>query len=99
MQESHFAPYMRSLTAIRTAQHKLITGSDGGVEFYDLIDDAAESTNLAATSAATAEMQRLQTLLHAWQDDARVSAADESSMPVEIDPAVEAQLKALGYLD
>ncbi|MEZ4637264.1 MAG: sulfatase-like hydrolase/transferase [Caldilineaceae bacterium] len=99
LQESHFAPYMRSLTAIRTAQHKLITGSDGGVEFYDLIDDAAESTNLAATSAATAEMQRLQTLLHAWQDDARVSAADESSMPVEIDPAVEAQLKALGYLD
>jgi hypothetical protein len=37
----------RALTAVRTLRHKLIAGSDGRMELYDLLVDPHETTNLA----------------------------------------------------
>jgi len=41
--------FERSLTAVRGLRYKLISGSDGSVELYDLVADPAESRNLSAT--------------------------------------------------
>jgi len=49
LQASDFAPFMRSLAAVRTERHKLIVGSDGALELYDLVNDPAELANRAVS--------------------------------------------------
>jgi len=41
--------FERSLVCVRGPRYKLISGSDGSVELYDLVADPTESRNLAAT--------------------------------------------------
>ncbi|MDA8017378.1 MAG: sulfatase-like hydrolase/transferase [Thermoanaerobaculia bacterium] len=41
------APFERSLLTVRGPRYKLIEGSDGRVELYDLIDDPLESNDLS----------------------------------------------------
>jgi arylsulfatase A-like enzyme len=51
LQAGDFAPFMRSLVAVRTERHKFISGSDGALELYDLMDDPAELVNRAVSHA------------------------------------------------
>jgi hypothetical protein len=46
------APFLRSLRSVRDGDAKLIEGSDGRVEVFDLATDPAELRNLAPTDAA-----------------------------------------------
>jgi arylsulfatase A-like enzyme len=99
LQASDFAPFMRSLVAVRTAQHKLITGSDGTLEFYDLANDPAELVNQAAGAPET--VVELQGLLAEWQSAVGLAPAQPTASvaPPVVAPEVAARLKALGYLD
>lgn len=96
LQASDFAPFMRSLTAVRTETHKLMTGSDGAVALYDLAHDPAELANLAAD--APEALARLQSLLAQWQPGAPAAPDQPAARPL-VAPEVAARLKALGYLD
>lgn len=48
----------RSLKAVRGQRYKLIWGSDGRHELYDIVDDPAESRNLAETHPEVLEEMR-----------------------------------------
>jgi arylsulfatase A-like enzyme len=99
LQPDNFAPFMRSLTSVRTEQHKLITGSDGALELYDLVKDPAEAVNRVADAPET--LAELQSLMLEWQSTVGLAPAQPpagTAMP-EVTPEVAARLRALGYLD
>jgi len=99
LQPSDFAPFMRGLVAVRTDQHKLITGSDGTLELYDLVNDPAELVNRAADMPET--LAELQSIMAEWQSTVGLAPVQQtaSAAPPVIAPEVAARLKALGYLD
>ncbi len=99
LQASDFAPFIRSLVAVRTEQHKLIIGSDGAVEFYDLVHDPEELVNQAATAPET--LAELQGMLAEWRAAVGLASAPQLAgvHPPIVTPEVAARLKALGYLD
>lgn len=89
------APYDRSLRAVRTSQHKLIQGSDGLDELYDLDTDPDETYNLKESrpdlvNTLAAELDR-------WQDDL-IPAMSTGEAP-EFEVQVRERLRALGYLE
>jgi arylsulfatase A-like enzyme len=99
LQAADFAPFMRGLVAVRTERHKLIVGSDGAMELYDLVENPAESINRAQDSPQVmADMQRL---LAEWRSTTGLAPAQPPALPTPpaIPPEVAARLKALGYLD
>lgn len=83
----------RSLRAIRTAEEKLIRGSDGVREFYETQDDPDESSNLVAEKPAQAEA--LETVLENWLDSFEHA---DSSGTVSMTDSTKARLENLGYL-
>ena len=103
--------YARGVLAARSRTHKLISYSNGQAEeLYDLVRDPREQTNLLAGDRAgwSAETVREEERLRAASDgrrehwkaavaeiDGRIYGGDASDMT----PQVEAQLRALGYLD
>jgi len=89
----HVYEYDRSLRAIRTEEYKLVRGSDGAIELYDLAADPQETTNVAATNRDVVE--RLSDTLDEWLDSFEHSDTDED---VRIDEARKQQLEELGYL-
>lgn len=94
-----FAPFLRSLQSVRTGQHKLIVGSDGVVELYDLASDPGESVNRVGDAPEL--LARMQGLLAQWRAEVGL-ASTEGSAPAarpEVAPEVAARLRALGYLD
>ena len=83
----------RSLRAIRTADEKLIRGSDGTREFYELGDDPGEATDRAAERPE--RVTALETELDEWLGSfEHADASGEVSMTDE----TEARLEDLGYL-
>jgi arylsulfatase A-like enzyme len=83
----------RSLRAIRTDGEKLIRGSDGMREFYELGDDSEEATDLATERPE--RVNALETELDAWLDTfEHADASGEVSMTDE----TQARLEDLGYL-
>ena len=51
--------FARGLKVVRGQRYKLISGSDGSLELYDIVDDPGESRNLAETKPdVLAEMQK-----------------------------------------
>lgn len=99
LQASDFAPFMRRLVAVRTEKNKLITGSDGTLELYDLVTDPGEQINLAAeTPGIVAELQGV---LSEWRTTVGLTPVQQNSSvtPPALASEVAARLKALGYLD
>lgn len=99
LRAEHFAPFLRSLVAVRTAQHKLITASDGALALYNLVDDPTESVNRAGDAPQT--LAQLQGLLSQWRAEVGLAPEPQSASVArpEIAPEVAARLRALGYLD
>lgn len=85
--------YDRSLRAIRTEEYKLVRGSDGARELYDLDADPGETTDVAAQRPGTVDT--LGTKLDEWLAATERATASGS---VTIDDERKAQLERLGYL-
>lgn len=83
----------RSLRAIRTDEYKLVHGSDGTRELYDLRADPGETTNVAGSNPRT--VATLEGTLDEWLDSFEHADVAES---VSIDGRRKAQLERLGYL-
>jgi hypothetical protein len=98
LQASDFAQFMRSLVAVRDDRHKLIIGSDGSLELYDLTADPMESVDRAGEQPNA--LAQLQGYLREWRAEMGLSPAEPVLSPrPAIAPEVAERLKALGYLD
>ncbi len=87
------ARFDRSLRTIRTEEEKLIRGSDGAREFYEMQNDPEESTNLAAETPG--RVAALETVLEDWLDSFEHTDASGS---VSMTDSTKARLEDLGYL-
>jgi arylsulfatase A-like enzyme len=87
-------PHLRRLRSLRIGDHKLIWSSDGAHELYDLRTDPGELENRAAADPGlVAELRsRLDAVLQS-----SLGTAGEPPEPV-LDPEIEEQLRALGYV-
>ncbi|WP_135820452.1 sulfatase [Halostella litorea] len=85
--------YDRSLRAVRTAEHKLVRGSDGSRELYSVADDPGEQRDLVRRRPERAE--QLESVLDRWLDSFEAADADGE---VDIDAGRQEQLEQLGYL-
>ncbi|EMA41044.1 sulfatase [Halococcus hamelinensis] len=86
-------PYDRSLRAVRTDDDKLIRGSDGTRERYEVRTDPEESTDLADESSD--RVAELETVLDDWLESFEHS---EASGSVSMTDATKDRLEDLGYL-
>jgi len=86
-------PYARSLRAAVGPRYKLIRGSDGSEELYDLIRDPKEQRPLPLKSISENALQELRTV--AGEPPGPSTDAQEE----DYDPETEAALKALGYIE
>lgn len=85
--------YDRSLQAVRTADYKLIRGSDGERELYDIAADPRETADISAAMPAVAD--ELTTTLDNWLASFEHATIDES---VAITGDRKDRLEQLGYL-
>ena len=85
--------YDRRLRAIRIGEEKLIRGSDGSVELYDLADDPEETNDLAPSRPG--HVESLAGELDAWLGSFDHARHDES---VTMDAGTKQRLEDLGYL-
>ena len=83
----------RSLRTVRTDEEKLIRGSDGTHEFYEVRNDSEESSDLAAENPE--RVAALETTLEDWLDSFEHTDASES---VSMNGSTKARLEDLGYL-
>jgi arylsulfatase A-like enzyme len=81
--------------AIRTKREKFVWHSDEANEFYDLLADPGETTNLIACEGERADGLRRQ--LFDWL--ATVDKFESEATAPELDSFVRQQLQGLGYLD
>jgi hypothetical protein len=85
--------YDRSLRAIRTYEWKLIRGSDGTIELYDINEDPGESENVAGGNEDA--VTNLERELDDWLDS--FEHADHTG-EVPMRDETEQRLEDLGYL-
>jgi arylsulfatase A-like enzyme len=85
--------YDRSLRALRTEEYKLVRGSDGTTELYDLRSDPGETTDVAESNPRT--LSDLTDRLDEWLESFEHATVDDA---VAIDGRRKAQLERLGYL-
>ncbi len=90
---SEIYEFDRSLRSIRTTEHKLVRGSDGTTELYDLVNDPGETTNVSGERPALVEQLsgKLDEWIHAF-DQA------ETDGDVLIEGNRKKQLENLGYI-
>ncbi len=96
LESSHFDPYLHGLTALRTANHKLIVHDNGSIELYDLQDDPGEIHNISDEKPEI--VTELQEILAQWKAQ-NLAQSTETESVQEIDTTLAARLQALGYLD
>jgi arylsulfatase A-like enzyme len=94
--ETDLAPFMRRLRAVRDGRFKLILGSDGTTELYDVADDPEELQNLAGRDEYADELESLQAQLVELLSECPESPQVESSY--DLDDETIRQLKTLGYI-
>ena len=83
----------RSLRAIRTDEYKLVRGSDGAVELYNLDVDPREVANVAKTRPDVVE--QLSSTLDEWLESFETTTHDGA---VSLGEARKRQLEELGYI-
>ena len=92
-------PWKRRLRSVLDGDHKLIFGSDGRHELYDLKQDPAEARNLAALPEHASEMRRLTALLEGLSGRYARGKPPAPSPAVELpDQATQDALRSLGYI-
>ena len=84
--------YDRALRSVRTDRWKLVEGSDGTVELYDLAEDPGETTDRSVERPETV------TELSKILDDESIPKAPESRGEVEMAEASRERLEDLGYI-
>ena len=89
------APWRRSLRSIVEHDHKLIRGSDGRSELFDLSTDPRETRNLAGGGSPL--LERLQQTLGTFTESLR-TCEPSGAPPADLTPEQIERLKALGYL-
>jgi arylsulfatase A-like enzyme len=87
-----FSMLDKGLQCIRTKSHKLISGSDGSEELYDLVADPYETHNVVDETPDTA--RNLRARLNEWRGPANRPFV---SQHVQEDEKVIKALRALGY--
>ncbi len=85
--------YDRSLRAIRTADQKLIRGSDGSTEYYDLTEDPNEQSPIA--DERTDEISALKAQLDDWLQSFEPASHEES---IGMSDQAKSRLEELGYI-
>jgi len=90
------SPWLRSLAAVTAGDRKLIAGSDGRIELYDLARDPEERRDRSRREPRRAA--GLRQALEGWQAARRPPPRAQQAAP-PLDAAARAQLRALGYLD
>jgi len=95
-QGSVLAPFRRRIRSLRVGPHKLIWGSDGRHELYDVEADPGELRDLAASAPEVAE--RMQAALEALVERYRADTEPPAPPDGVLDPETEATLRELGYL-
>jgi arylsulfatase A-like enzyme len=101
LQKHHGTPeaivrYGRRLWALRAGDWKLILGSDGQRELYDLARDPDERCDLSGTSAGTARADALETELQRILE--RITRGKERGPDVSsMDEVTRLEMRKLGY--
>ncbi len=92
------SPFQRRLRALVDGRSKLLWGSDGRVELYDLAADPLEERDLAASQPG--EAGRLRQRLDGFYASLRhCDPAALAEVPEPTSPEERRMLEALGYLD
>jgi len=89
------APYLRRTRSLQVGSDKLIWGSDGRLELYDLAADPAESANRISVDAERA--RALESTLLGLVARLEEAPPDSTSAPALDEEALE-RLRALGYV-
>jgi hypothetical protein len=87
-----FSAFDKGLQCIRTKDHKLIVGTDGAEELYDLQVDPGETTNRISELSDVAA--RLHSELSTWRAATGPTLVGQR---VEEDAALVKSLRDLGY--
>jgi arylsulfatase A-like enzyme len=93
-------PWLRQMRSIEREGYKLISVSDGTAELYDISADPGELRDLTSVDPDRAGDMRAE--LEAWLTSFphfQPGAHPDAHRAPPLDPAVEEQLRALGYLD
>ncbi len=90
---AHAERFDRQLRSIRTPTEKLIRGSDGRHEFYDVAADPGERTDLG--SSRPGALATLERMLDDWLEGFEHAERGET---VELSRGAERRLAELGYL-
>lgn len=74
-----FHPYMKRLRALQDGKYKLVWGSDGSRELYDMVTDAGERTNLLVDNpdhpVLESMVQELEQMVRTYQGGAPLDSA------------------------
>jgi arylsulfatase A-like enzyme len=89
-------PFMRRLRAIRQGRLKLIWGSDGKTELYDVQADPEELTDLSTDEEYAEELRQMKAQLSALMSEC--SGQSSTERPIEMDQEQMRQLRSLGYI-
>ena len=89
-------PFMRRLRAIRSGRLKLIWGSDGNVELYDIPTDPEELTDLSEHEDYAEELEHLKAQLS--DQISGCIGQSPTEQPIQLDEEHIRQLKSLGYI-
>jgi len=87
--------YDRSLSALRTATHKYVQGSNGTEELYAIATDPRETTNQLASDPERAAEMRAQ--LSSWRDSFAPAVPSDSTQ--DLDAEIRRRLQDLGYIE
>ncbi len=93
----HLQRFERGLTSLRTERYKMIVGTDGTHELYDLHLDPGEMEDISAHRPKLVE--ELKNQLQVWWQQHDTGPIGQPATTVKVDPVIAERLRALGYLE
>jgi len=94
LQQEDFKHFLRDIRSYQTVDSKLIVGSDGQKEFYDLQRDPQETTDLY--NSADENIAAMEKALDEWVGSFKPHSVAEGTQP-GFDKTTWEKMKALGY--